>query len=127
MKAERIDAVWMEDHYLLSIDELDDRWGLSRSQLQEFIAHGVLEPIGDRPGEDRFNLAAVSMVRTACRLQHELELDTHAVGVVLGLLQRVRSLEQELSALKAQLPAAPDGSDGPGAEPPEAEVIQAGR
>ena len=88
MKAERIDAVWMEDHYLLSIDELDDRWGLSRSQLQEFIAHGVLEPIGDRPGEDRFNLAAVSMVRTAPYLDEVPGLSSiPGVGLVSSAVQ----------------------------------------
>ena len=119
MKVERIDAVKIEEHYLLSVDDLDDRWGLSRSQLQEFIAHGVLEPVGgEGAGAACFSLASVSVVQTACRLQRELELDPHAVGVVLGLLQRVHSLEQQVQALSALR----SGPDGPEEAPPEADV-----
>lgn len=104
MKPERIDAVWIEERHSLSIDELGERWGFNRTQLQEFIAYGVLEPTGTRAGQGGFTLESVSLVRTACRLQEELELDTHAVGVVLELLQQVRALESELSALRARLP-----------------------
>lgn len=105
MKSERIDAVWIEEHRSLSVDELGERWGLSRSLLTEFIAHGVLEPSASHPGQEGFTLESLAVVRTACRLQQDLELDPHAVGVVLQLLQRVRALEDELSALRARLPA----------------------
>jgi hypothetical protein len=47
-------------------------------------------------------------VRTACSLQQELELDAHAVGVVLELVQRVRALETELRSLRARLPESPE-------------------
>jgi hypothetical protein len=62
-------------------------------------------------------------VRTACRLQQELELEPHAVGVVLELLQRVRALENELATLRGRLAVerAPDD------EPPEAELTSATR
>lgn len=119
MKAERIDAVWIEEHQALSIDELGERWGLSRTQLHDFIADGVLVPIESRSGHGSFTLESVAVVRTACRLQQELELDTHAVGVVLELLQRVRALEHELSALKVRLPRAAS-RDG---DAPEADVM----
>ncbi len=122
MNVQRIEATWMEEHRLVSIEELRDRWGVSSSQLHDFIAHGVLEPAA-APYGSGFRLEAVSLVRTACRLQQELELDTHAVGVVLELLQRVRALESEVDALRAQLGAA--GDDG--GEPPEAEVITQAR
>jgi hypothetical protein len=89
--------------------------------LHDFIAHGVLEPAADRQGHG-FRLETVSLVRTACRLQQELELDAHAVGVVLDLLRRVRALEDEVSTLRALLGAEP--VDG---KPPEAEVSEADR
>jgi hypothetical protein len=108
MNAERIDAVWTEEHRLVSFNELQDRWGVSSSQLREFIAHGVLEPAADPQGQG-FRLESVALVRTACRLQQELELDAHAVGVVLELLQRVRALEDEVGSLRALL------APGPGA------------
>jgi hypothetical protein len=122
MNVERIEATWMAEQQLVSIEELRDRWGVSSSQLHEFIAHGVLEPAGAPQGA-AFRLETVSLVRTACRLQEELELDAHAVGVVLQLLQRVRTLEREIFALRAQLGAMqPDDR-----EPPEAEIVTPGR
>ena len=105
MQAERIEAIWVEEQHLLSVDDLGGRWGLSTSQLREFIAHGVLEPTFGGSDTGRFRMEQLPMVRTACRLQQELELDAHAVGVVLELVQRVRALEEELKALRAHLPA----------------------
>jgi hypothetical protein len=121
MNVERIDAAWIQEHQVVSIEELRDRWGVSSSLLQEFITQGVLEPAAAPQGSG-FRLEALSLVRTACRLQQELELDAHAVGVVLELLQQVRALEGELQALRAQLGAGA-GDD----EPPEAEVVTPGR
>jgi hypothetical protein len=121
MNAERIDAVWTEEHRLVSFDELVDRWGVSSSQLHAFIAHGVFEPAADPQGRG-FRLETVSLVKIACRLQEELELDTHAVGVVLELLRRVRTLEDEVSALRALL--GPEPAEG---KPPEAEVSESRR
>lgn len=119
MRTERIDAVWLEEHYLLSMDDLGDRWGVDTAQLHELIAHGVLEPVGGREGSGgsgRFSLETAAVAQVACRLQHDLELDAHAVGVVLGLLQRVRSLEDELMRLRARLPAEPADDDAPEAD-----------
>jgi hypothetical protein len=104
MKAERIEAVWVEEQHLLSVDDLGGRWGLSTSQLHDFIANGVLEPASGGSAAESFRIEQLSVVRTACRLQQELELDTHAVGVVLELVQRVRALENELKSLRARLP-----------------------
>jgi chaperone modulatory protein CbpM len=120
MDAERIEAVLMEQHRL-TLDELDERWGLSRAQLRDLIEQGVLEPAPARVGIGSFSIEEVAVVRTACRLQQDLELDAHAVGVVLELLRRVQALEEELNAMRARLP--PETED----EPPEAEVIAPAR
>jgi hypothetical protein len=105
MMSERIDAVWIEERLSLTIDELGERWGLSRAQLTTFIEHGVLEPDASHPAPAGFTLESLPAVRTACRLQEELDLEPHAVGVVLQLLQRVQALEGELRALRAALAA----------------------
>ena len=106
MTRERIEAVWIEEHRALSLDELQERWGLAVNQLEAFVDLGILEPdaaAGDRPA---FTLETVAIARTACRLQQELDLEPHAVGVVLSLLDRVRELESQLAALRAGLAAA---------------------
>jgi chaperone modulatory protein CbpM len=124
MNVERVEAVRVEEQHLLSIDDLGGRWGLSISQVQEFIALGVLEPAGSGSGPAGFRLEQLPVLRAACRLQQELELEPHAVGVVLDLVQQVRALEDELRALRARLPgeAAAEGED-----PAEAAVTSPGR
>jgi chaperone modulatory protein CbpM len=124
MKAERIEAVRVEEQHLLSVEDLGGRWGLSTRQLREFIAHGVLEPTSGESGAGSFRIEQLSVVRTACRLQEELELDTHAVGVVLELVQRVRALEDELKALRAR---SPGRAAAESEEPTEANVTSPGR
>jgi chaperone modulatory protein CbpM len=47
----------------------------------------------------------VTVARTACRLRDDFELDTSGLSVALTLLQRVRTLEEELARLRAQFPA----------------------
>ena len=39
MKAERIEAVWVEEQHLLSIEDLDRRWGLSVTQIHDRYEH----------------------------------------------------------------------------------------
>lgn len=106
MTRERIEAVWIEEHRVLSLDELDERWGLAASQLEAFVDLGILEPDAAADGRPAFTLDTVAVARTACRLQQELDLEPHAVGVVLALLDRVRALEGEVAALRAGLAAA---------------------
>ena len=107
MTHERIEAVWIEEHRALSLGELDERWGLAASQLQAFVDLGILEPDAGADGKPAFTMEAVALARTACRLQQELDLEPHAVGVVLSLLERVRELENEVAALRARLGTGP--------------------
>ncbi len=112
MTHERIEAVWIEEHRALSLDELDERWGLAASRLQAFVELGILAPDAAAGGQPAFTLETVAIARTACRLQEELDLEPHAVGVVLALLDRMRRLESELASLRAELAATSWPQDG---------------
>jgi hypothetical protein len=103
MTHERIDAVWIEEHRVLSLDELHEQWGLARGQLEVLLEHGILEPDASGAAGPAFTLETAALARTACSRQAVLDLDPHAVGVVLSLLARVRELESELAALRAAL------------------------
>jgi hypothetical protein len=116
MNLERIEAAWIEEHRV-TLDDLGPRWGLSRSQVQAFVELGILEPDTAEDGRIGFTLESVSVARTACRLQQELELEPHAEGVVLSLLQRLRSLEEELEALRAADPLRPVRRRAPSSSP----------
>jgi hypothetical protein len=57
---------------------------------------------------------SITVARTARRLREDFELDPHAVSLLLAYLDRIHELEEELCALRAQLPGSGvSGGEGP--------------
>ena len=83
-------AAWLDAHSAVSFAELARLSDFSPSELHE--ARWV------------FSGACVLTVRTAARLRTSFELDTSALALALAYLERIRVLEAELGALRAQLP-----------------------
>jgi chaperone modulatory protein CbpM len=98
------DALWMDEHQLIDLNELIEISGLTREELLELVQGGAI-PVREMQGARYvFSAQVVTVARTACRLRDELELDTTGLGVALRLLERVRDLEAEIAHLRAQLP-----------------------
>ena len=99
-----LDALWMDEHRVISFNELIEISGLTREELLELV-HGGAIPAHEAEGATyTFSARVVTVARTACRLRDELELDTAGLGVALRLLERVRDLEAEIAQLRALLP-----------------------
>ena len=115
MNRESMELVWLDDTHVVTLTELTVCSGMTEDDLLELIEYGVLAPLDDlaagaaasgssaRP-EWRFAGHCVTIVRTAQRLRTELDLDAHAVAVVLGYLDRIRELEAQVRELQARLP-----------------------
>jgi chaperone modulatory protein CbpM len=103
------EVMWLDEHRVVSLEELVDLSGLSRSELLELVQVGVIAVREERGTRYTFSAHTISVARTACRLRDELELDMAGLGVALRLLERVRNLESEISQLRAMLPQAPRG------------------
>ena len=98
------EVVWLDEQAVVSLEELVQVSGLTRSELLELVHCGAL-PVREERGETFFfGAQVIGVARTATRLRDELELDTAGLGVALRLLERVRGLEQEIARLRAQLP-----------------------
>jgi chaperone modulatory protein CbpM len=98
------EVLWLDEHRLVTLEELVELSGLHRAELLELVSSGALaahEAAGDHY---RFSARVVTVARTACRLRDDFELDTRGLAVALTLLERVRALEEELARLRAQLP-----------------------
>jgi chaperone modulatory protein CbpM len=95
--------LWFEEH-AVSFSELSDLTGLSPGILEELVGAGAIEPLDPASPEPRFGAAALEAARHAHRLHEDFELDTQALPLVLGLLERIDGLEQQLQALRARLP-----------------------
>jgi chaperone modulatory protein CbpM len=103
MRVELHEMIWFEQH-VLSLPELAELSDLPPAVLEELMDYGAIEPIGPAAGEPRFGAAALRAARVASRLRADFELDTQALAVVLGLLDRVDELRTQLRALQAHQP-----------------------
>jgi hypothetical protein len=98
------EVLWLDEHRVVSLDELVEYSGLGRDELLELVRGGAIPAREARGASYTFSAQVISVARTACRLRDELELDIAGLGVALRLLERVRTLEEEITRLRAILP-----------------------
>jgi len=103
MRVELTEMLWFEEH-AVSLSELAELTGLPAGVLEELVSLGAIAPIDASTAEPRFGAAALSAARHARRLHQDFDLDPQALPLVLGLLDRIDGLEQQLQALRARLP-----------------------
>lgn len=97
VKIESSTAVVLDDSGTLTIAQLVERSGLTEDELQVLVDCGALEPRDVAGTSWRFSAHCVITARTARRLRDDFALDdTHALAVVLRLMQRIEALEREL-------------------------------
>jgi chaperone modulatory protein CbpM len=101
------EVLWLDEHRVVSLEELVRCSGLGRDELLELVQGGVIPAREVRGASYTFSARVIGVARTASRLRSELELDTAGVGVALRLLERVQDLEEEIARLRAQLPRDP--------------------
>ncbi len=97
------EAVRIDDQGTLSYAELVAASGVPEQIVREMVSYGVLTPRGTDTTTWTFTTRSLVVVRKARRLQHDFELDTHAVTVVLRYLERIEALEAQLRSLRARL------------------------
>lgn len=98
------EVLWLDEQRVVSLAELVEVSGLTRDELIELVQGGAI-PVREVQGANYvFSARVVTVARTACRLRDELELDMAGLGVALRLLDRVRSLEEEIARLRVLLP-----------------------
>jgi len=103
MTIEVLEAEWLDPGVELSAAELAESSGLSEAEVLELVDYGVLVPMDTQSARRTFGGQCVVIVRTACRLRDEFDLDTSAVALAIGLFDRIRGLEGELHELRLLL------------------------
>ena len=104
MRVEISDAVWLDERQQFSLAELADLSGLSEPELRQLMDYETLLPTDSEAGEARFGAHCLVIARIACRLRNDFDLDTGGLALTLTLLDRIRGLEAQLRALRAQIP-----------------------
>jgi chaperone modulatory protein CbpM len=105
MRVELTEMIWFEEH-AVTLRELSDLCGLPVALLEDLVGAGAIVPIESSASEPRFGAQALGAARAANRLRHAFDLDSPALLVALGLLDRVHELERQVCALRARLPGA---------------------
>jgi chaperone modulatory protein CbpM len=104
MELDEIEAVWMDERAEFSLAEMVRCSGLSENDLRELVDFGVLVPADPQAAEWTFAGEVAVTMQMAGRLHSDLELDPQALALALTLLGRIRELEAQVRALRAQLP-----------------------
>ena len=104
MSSEHTDVLWLDEHHEITFMELAESSGLSAEELRELVDYGALVPTSQPAAPMTFSGNCVVIVRTACRLRNDFDLDPHALALALKFMDRIRELEAQLRELRAQLP-----------------------
>ncbi len=93
----------LDEETEVAFTELLSASRFSREELIELIDQGALQPRGENESSWRFPSGALYTVRSAARLRAAFELDTPALVLALGLLERIDDLERRVRELECQL------------------------
>jgi MerR-like DNA binding protein len=102
MILETVEAAWLEVRGELTLSELAQRTAMPEAFLRELVGYGALEPIDPQAGSWTFGTEWLVVARRASRLRNDLELDAHALSIVLRMFDRIEALEGELTRLRAR-------------------------
>ncbi|ATM87211.1 chaperone modulator CbpM [Yersinia massiliensis] len=86
-----------------TVTELCQSTGIMQDELVEVVELGVIVPLEPADSVWIFDAKALSSLKRAQRLQHELDLDWSGVAMTLTLLERVEQLKKENEQLRRQL------------------------
>jgi chaperone modulatory protein CbpM len=101
MNIDTAEALRLDEHSQVSYSQLLVLSGLSDDDLRELVDHGALTPVDPDASSWMFTSYCVVVARNARRLRSDFELDAHAVSVLLGFVERIEALENELNAVRA--------------------------
>ena len=101
MNIETYDALRIDERGEITWTQLIELSGLGEAELRELVDDGALLPVAPEAATWRFHGHAVIVARTAGRLRRELDLDAHALAVVMRFLARIEVLETELRGARA--------------------------
>lgn len=103
MRVELKEVTWFDEH-VLSFTELCEISGLPEAVLKELVEAGAIPPLQLETQETRYGAAALVAARQARQLREAFELDTPALLLALGLLERLHEMERRLRELEARMP-----------------------
>lgn len=85
-----------DDERRLTLDELSELCGAQTTLILDLVEEGVLEPADVRASRWVFSGSCVRRVRTAARLQRDLDVNMPGIALALELLEELESLRRRV-------------------------------
>ena len=101
MKPTAPDWTWLDAGAVIAQPELARMCGLSMAELDELVDYGALLPAASGAEGRTFSGEWVAGLREAARLRATFDLDLFTLALLLGYLQRIHRLEQQVRSLQA--------------------------
>jgi chaperone modulatory protein CbpM len=84
----------------LSLNELCDICQITPDFIYTLVEYGILSPKGEKEQTWLFDVVHLQRVKTAIRLQHDLEVNLPGIAIVLDLLDEMETLRQRAEVLE---------------------------
>ncbi len=86
----------LEEDEELSITELCNACELTEAQIVELVNQGVIDPLGNKPANWRFQSISLRRVRLTRNLQRDLGVNAPGAALALELLEELEQLRARL-------------------------------
>lgn len=83
-----------------NLREVCERCCVDAETIIKLVDYGVAEPVGSACNEWRFSASSYFKIKKALRLQKDLSLNASGVALVIDLLDRLQTANQEINYLK---------------------------
>jgi chaperone modulatory protein CbpM len=105
MTQEQTQWHWLDTRETVSQSELSHCCGLSEAELDELVDYCALQPLAPAEPVRVFSAHWVTPLRQASKMRLDFDLDLFTVAMLLDNFKRIESLERQIHALQALLPA----------------------
>ena len=99
---DRGQSVVIDQETAVSLHEVCAIVNLRSDVVCQWVAEGVVTPRGQRISEWRFSQSQLQRIRQAWRLQHDLEVNTASLPLLLDLLDEISRLRRRLRRMENQ-------------------------
>jgi chaperone modulatory protein CbpM len=97
MNIEYFESILLDERHEIPLNELAELSGLSLEELHQLVDSGVLKPNNPTEAIWHFNSNCVISIRMLSRLKQDFDLESNALGLMLVFLERIQTLEHQLS------------------------------
>jgi chaperone modulatory protein CbpM len=93
---------WLVHKETVTVAELLSASRLCEDELNDLIGYGALPAVSQDRQEQVFSAKLIVPLCKAVQLKQDYDLDTFSVALVLGLLQKIEFLQEQLCALESR-------------------------